>query len=187
MSEQAIAVFGGSFDPPHVSHVLCVAYVLAADQVAEVLVVPTFDHALGKEAAASFEHRYAMTVLAMRDLNRVRMSRIEAERGGKSRTLDTLESLGERHPDASFRLVVGADILDEADSWYRWDRIVELAPPIVVGRGGYTSPRPDTVTLPEVSSTELRRRLKAGESVAGLVPTAVEAYIREHDLYAGTT
>ncbi len=184
MSPRAIAVFGGSFDPPHVSHVLCVAYVLAADAVDEVLVVPTFDHALDKEASAEFEHRFAMTELAMRDLRRVRMSRIEAERGGVSRTLDTLETLRERHPDTDFRLVVGADILGETDRWHRWDRIVEIAPPIVVGRGGYDAPRPDSVTLPEVSSTELRRRLREGESVAGLVPSAVEAYIREHRLYA---
>ncbi len=179
-----IAVFGGSFDPPHVSHVLCVSYVLAAEDVDEVLVIPTFDHALDKEASAPFEHRFAMTELAMRDFKRVRLSRIEAERGGKSRTLDTLEALGERHPDATLRLVVGADILDETDRWYRWERIVELAPPIVVGRGGYDAPRPDAVTLPEVSSTELRRRLGAGESVAGLIPAAVASYVRAHGLYA---
>jgi nicotinate-nucleotide adenylyltransferase len=178
-----IAVFGGSFDPPHVSHVLCIAYVLSAEGVDSVLVVPTFEHALGKEAGASFEHRFAMMELATRDLHRVHLSRMEATRGGTSRTLDTLEALTETHPGASFRLLIGADILGETSRWHRWDRITEIAPPIVVGRGGYDAPRPDTVTLPEVSSTDLRQRLAERRSVAGLVPVSVEAYIREHALY----
>jgi len=179
-----IAVFGGSFDPPHVSHVLCVAYVLSAEEVDRVLVVPTFAHALDKKTSVSFEDRYEMTALAMRDMARVELSRIEEERGGKSRTLDTLETLIERHPEARFRLVIGADILDETQRWYRWDRIVEIAPPIIVGRGGYDAPRADALTLPEVSSTDLRRRLGRGDSVAGLVPRSVEAYIRQRGLYA---
>lgn len=178
-----IAVFGGSFDPPHVSHVLCAAYVLSAEDVDALLVVPALAHALGKEAGATFEHRFQMTALAMRDLRRAHMSRMEEERGGVSRTLDTLETLCEAHPQASFRLVVGADILDETQHWYRWDRIVEIAPPIVVGRGGYAEPRSHALTMPEVSSTDVRARLAEGRSVVGLVPHAVAAYVRQHGLY----
>jgi nicotinate-nucleotide adenylyltransferase len=108
---------------------------------------------------------------------------MEADRGGTSRTLDTLEALTEDFPEASFRLLVGADILKETEHWHRWDRITEIAPPIVVGRGGYDAPRPDTVVLPEVSSTDLRDRLGEGRSVAGLVPHAVDEYIHAHRLY----
>ena len=86
-------------------------------------------------------------------------------------------------PRASFRLLIGADILGEMDRWHRFDRIREVAPPIVIGRGGYDAPRPDAVTMPRVSSTDIRARLAAGAPVAGLVPLAVEAYLSEHALY----
>jgi len=186
---KVIAVYGGSFDPPHVAHVLCAAYVLSAEAVDEVLVVPTFSHALGKEPGASFEHRFRMAELAMGELPRARVSRIEEELGGKSRTLTTLEALQKRHPDATFRLVIGADILAETHLWHRWDRVAELAPPIVIGRPGVANDQDDEhpddrpLARPEVSSTDIRARLAEGRPVDGLVPTVVAEYARRHGLY----
>ncbi|MBW2464430.1 MAG: nicotinate (nicotinamide) nucleotide adenylyltransferase [Deltaproteobacteria bacterium] len=183
---KAIAVYGGSFDPPHVAHVLCAAYVLSTAAVDEVLVVPTFSHALDKEPGAPFEHRFRMAELAMGELPRARVSRIEEELGGKSRTLTTLEALRARHPDATFRLVIGADILAETHRWHRWDRVVELAPPIVIGREGVADVEADvdhTLAMPEVSSTDIRARLAEGRPVDGLVPTVVADYVRRHGLY----
>lgn len=188
-SERTIAVYGGSFDPPHAAHVLCAAYVLSTQPVDEVLVVPTFSHALDKNAGASFEHRYRMTELAMAGLTGARVSRIEEELGGPSRSLNTLEALATRHPDAAFRLVIGADILGETQRWHRWDRVVQLAPPIVIGRQGTATPgnaAGGELAMPAVSSTEIRRRLAEGQPVDGLLPTAVARYAREHDLYRGS-
>jgi nicotinate-nucleotide adenylyltransferase len=178
------AFYGGSFDPPHVSHVLCAAYVLSTELVDELWVMPAFDHPLGKRFHAPYEDRLAMAELAFADLRRVRVSRLESELdGGPSRTLTTVEALKERHPDTRFRLVIGADILDETHLWHRFDRIAELAPPLVVGRMGFPIPDGVEIALPEVSSTEIRTRLAEGRTVSGLVPAAVRNYIGDHDLY----
>lgn len=178
-----IAVFGGSFDPPHVAHVLVVSWVLSATDVERVVVVPAFVHPFAKPLTA-FEHRARMVELAMRDLARVDVSRVEAELGGDGRTLFTLEELARRMPSKRLRLVVGADLLTEASKWYAFDRVCALAPLLVVGRVGYPgAASAASIELPNVSSTEVRRRLRAGEPVDGLVPTAVARYARDHALY----
>jgi len=179
-----VAIYGGSFDPPHVSHVLCAAYVLSTAHVDELWVMPAFDHPLSKEAHAGYEDRVRMCELAFSDLARVRVSRLESELGdGPSHTLSTVEALEARFPRHRFRLVIGADILDETHLWHRFDRIAELAPPIVVGRMGFPIPDGIEVALPEVSSTDIRARLAEGRTVAGLVPAAVRSYVDEHGLY----
>ncbi len=183
MSE-TIAVFGGTFDPPHVAHVLVACWAGVAADVDRVLVVPTFQHAFGKRTV-SYAHRRAMLTLALSGLRDVGISDIERDLGGESRTFHTLEALRPRHPGARFRLVIGADILQETEHWFRWDDVVEMAPPLVVGRTGYPLPPECPLVMPEVSSTEMRRRLGVGESVVGMVPPVVAAYVREHSLYKG--
>ena len=183
-----VGIFGGSFDPPHAAHVMFAAYALSIGDFDRLLVIPTFAHPLDKELRTGFAHRYRMCELAFGDLRRLEVSRIEEELGDTSYTLDTIEALRARMPDAALRLVIGADILGEIDRWHRFDRIAELAPPMVIGRSGYDTHGWEVmpVTLPAVSSTEIRRRLAAGEDVTGLVPRAVEAYARANGLY-GTT
>ncbi len=177
-----IALYGGSFNPPHVAHQMACLFVLETQEVNQLWVVPTFHHAFAKELAP-FEDRFRMCELAFAAVGeRVRVSRVEAELARpKSRTLETLEELSRRYPGARFRLVVGADILAERDKWHRWDAIEALAPPIVLGRRGY--PGPGDLQLPEVSSTEVRARLARGESALPLVPRAVMNYIAERGLY----
>jgi len=178
-----IAVFGGSFDPPHVAHVLVVSWVLSVTDVERVLVVPAFAHPFAKPLAP-FEHRMRMAELAMRDLARVEVSRVEQELGGDGRTLFTLEELARRMPTKRMRLVVGSDLLGESSKWYAFDRVCALAPLLVIGRAGYDADGAATaIELPNVSSTEVRRRLRAGEPADGLVPSAVLRYARENALY----
>lgn len=177
-----VALFGGSFNPPHIAHqMLCLA-VLETAAVDELWVVPTYRHPFAKDLVA-FEHRFRMCELAVEIFaGRVRVSSIEEDLGQPaSRTLDTLLALRERHPAVGFRLVIGADILAETDKWYRWDEVERLAPCIVVGRQGYPS-RAD-IELPDISSTEIRERLARGENVLPWVPRAVMDYIDEHGLY----
>jgi nicotinate-nucleotide adenylyltransferase len=180
-----VFLFGGSFDPPHVAHVLAVSYVLSVEEPDRVVVIPCFHHPLGKELTA-FEHRYAMCELAMAWLPRTEISRVEEELGGESRTLRTIERLRELHPDWRMRLVVGADILLEGRRWHGLDRIRELAPLLVLGRMGLgdVSGAPPPV-LPLVSSSSIRDALRAGRvsDVEPLVPRSVLAYIDEHGLY----
>ncbi len=177
-----VAIFGGSFNPPHVAHQMACLLVLEAYSVDQLWVVPTFHHPFAK-SLVEFEHRFEMCRLAMAPLgDRVTVSRIEAELGqAQSRTLDTLQALRARYPEHAFRLVVGADILAERDKWYHWDDIERLAPPIVIGRAGY--PSETRFELPAISSTEVRARLAAGQSGAPLVPSRVLEYIAQQGLY----
>src|SRR5678816_1236754 len=92
-----VAIFGGSFNPPHVAHMLAVVYALSTQQIERVLVVPVFQHPFAKELAP-FEDRLAMARLALGWLPRTEVSTIERELGGESRTLRTIEALADRHP-----------------------------------------------------------------------------------------
>lgn len=177
-----VGIFGGSFNPPHVAHVLAVSYVLATQPVDRVVVVPTFAHPLGK-ALTPFAHRLAMCERAFCDLKRVEVSDLEARLGETSRTLFTLRAIQGDHPEWSLRLIVGADILDERDRWYGWSEIVALAPPIVLGRQGFEHPEAPFPLLPELSSRDLRGRLGRGEAVDAFVPGGVLSYIRDEGLY----
>lgn len=183
MSER-VGVFGGSFNPPHVSHVLAVAYVLSTQPVDRVLVVPCYDHPLGKNLTP-FRHRRAMCELAFRDLQRCQVSAIEEELGEVSRTLVTLRALKAREPSWALRLIIGSDILGERDKWYGWDEIVALAPPVVLGRAGHAHPEAAVELLPSLASRDLRAALARGDDVSYAVPSAVLEYARAQGLYAG--
>ena len=179
--QRPIAVYGGSFDPPHVAHTLLCAYVLTAHEVERVLVVPTRRHPFDKPLAA-FEHRLRMCELAFADLQRVEISDIERQLPEPSLTLRTLQGLQARLPGVPLRLVMGSDLLRETASWHAFEEVAKLAPPLVVGRAGFATIGAGPL-LPDVSSTEVRRRLRAGLPTDGLLCPAVAAYAREHALY----
>jgi nicotinate-nucleotide adenylyltransferase len=185
-----VAVLGGSFDPPHVGHVLLAGWALAAGGVDRVLVVPTFGHAFGKKSAP-FDDRVRMAELAFTALDpqRVSVSRIEETLPTPSYTVRTLEALTAAMPGVSLRLLCGADVLGELEKWKEPDRVLSLAPLLASGRCGHpraagrfavTTLGPD---LPEVSSTEIRAALADGRSVDGLLPTEVLEHVRDRRLY----
>lgn len=185
MTEPTLAaVYGGSFDPPHLGHVLSVAWALSADGVDAVWIVPTWKHAFGKDHSASFDDRMTMCTLAFAPLRGVEVLDIERRLGGVSRTVHTLEALRSERPGPAMRLLVGADVIPTTDRWHRWEDITALAPPLVVGREGYP-PSPDCpISIPNVSSTEIRARLDDERDLRGLVPQAVLAHIEANGLYA---
>jgi nicotinate-nucleotide adenylyltransferase len=177
----ALAIFGGSFNPPHVAHQLACLWVLETQPVDALLVVPTFRHPFEK-ALAPFADRVEMCRLMAAPLGgRVEVSTIEAELGGESsRSLYMLEALAARRPGARLRLVIGADILAETPKWHRWADVAALAPPIVLGRAGFPG---GELALADVSSTEVRARLASGRPIDGLVPTSVRTYLEAKGLY----
>jgi len=176
-----VAFFGGSFNPPHVVHQLVSLYVLETAAVDELWLVPCWKHPFDK-ALAPYEHRLRMCELAVAALGpRARASDVERRLGGESRTLVTVKALRAEHPAHVFSLVVGADIEPELSSWYGAEELVRTVPRIVIGRGGFAGG--GGLVMPAVSSTEVRTRLARGESVAGLLPRAVDEYIRQHRLY----
>lgn len=167
-----IAVYGGSFDPPHVGHAMVAGWLLWTGRVDEVWLVPAFQHAFSKPLS-SFERRVALCAALARDVDpRVRVDPVEASLPVPSFTLDTLTHLARLHPEHAFHLVVGADVLAQRDHWRRWDLIERDFPPIIVGRQGH-APIPDAPTFPDVSSSEVRARIAAGRSVRHLLTAGV--------------
>ena len=185
-----VALFGGSFNPPHVAHQLVALYVLETQPVDELWFVPTFAHPFGK-TLAPYDDRIAMCELAAAPLGaRARVSRAEAELAARpgfvtSHTLDLVDYLAVQ--GHALRLVVGTDILHDAAKWHRWDDVVARAPLIVVGRAGHPLPPGSIatgVTMPQISATRVRDLLaNGGSDVTGLVPREVLRYIAQHHLY----
>ncbi len=179
---QKIALFGGSFDPPHVAHQMACLYAREVGKAHQVWMVPCALHPFGKPLTP-FEHRVAMCGLAACGLKGVDVSRVEEDLPGPNRTLDTVRHLYDNHPGFRFMLVVGSDILKETHKWYGWDELVKLVDLLVVGRSGWGSGDHD-FKLPDVSSSSIRRRLSEGLPVDHLVPGRVLDYIRKNRLYS---
>ena len=189
-----VALFGGSFNPPHVGHLLAAALVRAVAPVDEVWLMPACQHPFGKQLAP-FEERMALCEALASMIDGVKVSRIEGEVEAGGRTLHTVEQLMRLYPNHSFRLVVGTDILHEAHKWHAFEKLTELAPLIVLGRSGHAPMSLEQsmgmtgaldltqLPLPAVSSTEIRRRLLAGEEASSLVPGPVMRLLRARGLY----
>jgi len=180
-----VALFGGSFNPPHVCHVLAATWVLTTRDVDHVWFMPTFRHAFGKELV-SFETRCEMVELAIGVLGeRASVSRVEAELGGVSRTIDTLEHLEATFPEHTFSIVIGSDILLEAEQWKKFDELRRRAEFHVIGRAGVDTPQEIVIELPDISSTALRERLADGDTAYARerVPGAVVDLIESRGLY----
>lgn len=175
-----VAIYGGSFNPPHIGHALVAAWLTWTDQVDAVWLVPVGAHAFGKALLPFARRRAFCEALAATLGDAVRVEPIEGQREGRSYTIDTLEALSARHPSHTFRLVLGADNLPSLPRWHRWPDIEAGFDPIVVGRSGYDSP-PDVPAFPGVSSTDVRARIVEGRPVEGLVPAAVLDLIGEDD------
>ncbi|MCO4761921.1 MAG: nicotinate-nicotinamide nucleotide adenylyltransferase [Myxococcales bacterium] len=181
---RTIALYGGSFDPPHVSHVLTVAYVLSAFDVDAVWVLPVNQHPLAKNPA-SWEQRLSLCRAAFSIFgSKVEVRSDERQLGGAGRTFDLLQHLRKHHPKARFRLVIGSDQLSNRHAWHRFDEVCAMAPPIVLARVGHpTDPAfAETVLLPEMSSTDARAAMAGGELPAWL-PAPVRRQIVVDGLY----
>jgi nicotinate-nucleotide adenylyltransferase len=174
-----IALFGGSFDPPHVGHLLAAAYVLATEPVDELWFVPVHQHPFAKPLVASYEHRVALAERLAAQLPRSKVSRAEQE-SGQARTVDLLEWLHRKYPQTRWSLVLGTDLEAEKPQWKQFDRVEQLARVIAVRRGGYGE---GGVLIPEVSSTQVRALLQSGGDVSRLVPRAVLQAIRDAGTY----
>ena len=183
-----LAIFGGSFDPPHVAHLLAASYVLATTDAAEVLVAPTFEHAFGKQLAP-FEERLELCRRCFADQARVTVSSLEAELPRPNYTVRLLERVHADHPGRPLRLVIGSDLLAETQAWFEFERVVALAPLLVLARVGHERPGLGPAVLPDVSSTHVRELLArrpdpvARAELAGLVPRRVLEHIAAAGLY----
>lgn len=177
-----VGVFGGSFDPPHVAHVMAVSWVLSCTPCRQVLVLPCYRHAFAKDSAP-FADRVALARAAFKPFgHRVHVSSLEQRLPAPSYTVETLRHLVAAHPGTTFHLVIGTDILGESDRWKDFDEVVRLAPPIVLARGA-PDPRARGPVFPDWSSTQIRAALAAGQDVSDRVPAPVLEMARARGLY----
>ena len=186
-SPRHVGLFGGSFDPPHVGHVLAVEYVLLTSPVERVFVVPCARHPFGKDHSP-FAHRLEMCRIAFAPLGgRAEVLDLESERDGPSYTIDTVRELGRRFPDCRVEVIVGSDILDEIDEWKDADELRRLAELRVLPRlaedGAAGPTRDGPFFLPAARSSDVRTMIGRGEDVSAHLPREVLRYIRENQLY----
>jgi len=195
-----LGIMGGTFDPVHYGHLVIAEVARTEFSLDCVVWVPAGDPPHKDERVSSEEHRYAMVVLATGTNPDFRVSRMELEREGPSYTLDTVRGFREEHPEADLFFITGADAILEILTWHRHEELVRLCRFIGVTRPGYDLARVNTV-LPaayleqistisapgvDLSSTDVRTRVRAGQPIRYLVPEAVEAYVRKHGLYRET-
>jgi nicotinate-nucleotide adenylyltransferase len=191
-----IGLFGGTFDPPHWAHLVLAESARSELELDEVWFVPAGQppHKRGRRISPAAT-RLRLLERALTGLAGFRVEPLETKRRGASYTVDTLETLHERHPNAEWWLLVGADMLHDLPRWRRPARVLELARLAVMARDGRQLRRPPglgrlrlRVLRPpriDLSSTWIRRRVREGRSIRFLVPDAVERYIRRHGLYGG--
>ncbi|MDP9202795.1 MAG: nicotinate-nucleotide adenylyltransferase [Gemmatimonadota bacterium] len=189
-----IGVFGGTFDPPHVGHLLLAADACEALHLDRLVFVPaaTQPFKVNTPPVAAAPDRLEMVRLAVSDEANYKVDDTEIGREGLSFTVDTLEQLSKKNPGAELFLLLGEDALAGVDQWRDPGRIRELATLAVMrrsGREGSTvAPIAAGVTTVsarrvDVSSTEIRERLRAGKSIRGFVPESVERFIEARGLY----
>lgn len=177
-----IGIFGGSFDPIHHGHLLAATTLgetLGLDEVR--LVVAGLQPLKRSGHGASGEYRAAMVELAVRGSERLCASRAELGRSGPSYTVDTLRAFRAERPDAELVLLLGADAARELPRWRDAEAVRNLARIEVFGRGGAEGAH--AVPRLDISSTEIRARVRRGRSIRYWVPDAVAEYIAAHRLY----
>ena len=192
-----LGLFGGSFNPPHVGHLAVAEACAEALDLVRVLWMPaaTPPHKQGDPTLASGPDRLALVEAAVAENDRFEASDLELRRGDVSYTVDTLRHLGDAHAGAAWHLIVGGDSLAGFASWREPREILRLARVVA-----YARPGTDLGEVPEwvragttvvegplldLSSTQLRARLGAGQTVRYLVPDAVRADIEARGLYRG--
>jgi nicotinate-nucleotide adenylyltransferase len=180
-----VALVGGSFNPPHLGHLVAALTMRSVVGVDEVWLVPSFSHPFGKPLAP-FADRVAMCEAMAGPVGPwLQVSRAEAEVGGEGRTIELLEWLLPRHPGTRFHFVIGSDIVADLPKWKAWDRIAALVAVTVLARPGFPAAGALGPPMADVSSSAVREALEAGRPVDGLLPRAVADYLAAHHLYRG--
>ena len=199
-----IGIFGGTFDPPHLGHLILAERCREEAELDQVWFLPSYvpPHKTDRPLTR-FEHRCEMVALATTGQPAFRVDGIEKELPPPSYTVETLAELTRRHPAHEFALVVGGDSLSELHQWHQPQRLVAQARLIAVPRPGAARVSGDELAarlgLPaeavrlqlvdcpqvEIASRDIRARAKAGRSIRFLLPRGVEEFVRERSLYRG--
>jgi len=196
---ERIGILGGTFDPPHIGHLILAQHALDAIGFSQLLFVPAADPPhKQQETKSPVEHRLAMLDCAIVDNPYFAISRIDVDRPGPHYSVDMVRLLQTDYPQAELYFIMGGDSLRDLPKWHQPQVLIRLCKIAVMRRPQSTiSPTMHNDTLPElagrltivdaplidVSSTAIVARCAAGNSIRYLVPDAVLAYIKDHQLY----
>ncbi len=200
-----IGIFGGSFDPPHVGHLLVAQDAREALQLDTLLVVPASTQPLKPDGTTRAADRLAMVERCFGAIHGIEIETVEIDRGGLSFAVDTVEALRRRWPAAELFLLIGDDVAATLPRWREPERLLAMVQLVVLHRetadrresqmaasdtgtgsgvvDAVRSARRLATRRVDVSSTEIRARVREGRSIRGFVPAAVEAYIASAGLY----
>jgi nicotinate-nucleotide adenylyltransferase len=202
-----VGVFGGTFDPVHLAHLIIADQCREQGELDQVWFVPAARPPHKQQRTiTSFTHRIEMLSLALAGTPAFRVDELEKNRPGSSYTVDTLLELQRQHPGIDWWFILGSDCLPDLPYWREPARIAQLAGLLIWERPGWPSwpteklhaalllPAEERIRvrcaqglLVDISSSDIRRRVAEGRSFRYLVPRAVECYIQTHELYKETT
>ncbi|XJS11735.1 nicotinate-nucleotide adenylyltransferase [Aerococcaceae bacterium WGS1372] len=190
LGRKRIGILGGTFNPPHLGHLLMAEQVGNQLELDEIWFMPTAKppHAPGKKTIAS-QHRVQMVKLAIEGNPLFKLQPYEIHRGGVNYTIDTMSHFVETYPESDFYFIIGSDSANDLPTWKDIDRLVQLVQFVGITRPGerpYNGPYPilwvDSPMI-ELSSTEIRLRVYLEQSIRYQVPNKVSEYIYKHKLY----
>ena len=187
-----IGVFGGTFDPPHIGHLVMALEARSALGLDEVLMVPAGEpwQKVAAGDVTPVDARLSMLEAAVSGVDGLAVSKVEVERQGPTYSVDTLRELAVQSPAAEVYLILGADAAAGLDTWHDWEALPGLCRLVVVDRPGDPGPVPEPfdpirVDAPrlDISSTTMRERVASGRPVRFLVPDNVISVIEDLGLY----
>lgn len=199
MNKRKFGIMGGTFDPIHLGHLLTADFVMNALGLEKIIFIPANYPPHKKDLNISkAEHRYIMSVLATSHNPRFEVSDIEIKREGLSYTIDTIKSLLRENPDVEYYFILGADAVAELDKWERFEQLLDLCYFVAATRPGFAEQVEKAkasfgdlgdkiiwLNTPElnISSTDIRSRVKKGLPIKYIVTSSVESYIHKEELY----
>ncbi len=193
-----IAIYGGKFDPPHLAHQMALFLLLSKYKLHRIYIVPSSQHPFGYDMC-SFGERVEMCQQIASQFNEfwrskviqknvVQVLRIEEDMISPIHSINVVKKIIEQdfalYKDIELEhyFVIGSDNWDNSYSWQNFEQIKKLTKLIVFGRGQYTN-NDNYIMLPNISSTEIRGRIRTGRDINSLVPNSVAKYIKENNLY----
>lgn len=183
-----IGILGGTFDPPHIGHLIIAEQVRTRLDLAEVWFIPTNNPPHKQNVVTDASQRVKMLALATRDNVNFKVNTVEQSRQGVSYTIDTITELGLAYPAHEFYFIIGADMVEYLPKWYKIDELLAKITFVGVNRPGYQLEsiypiKEVSVPFIDISSSLIRGYLDNSKSIDYLVPEAVSTYIKEQELY----
>lgn len=202
MEERTVGIMGGTFDPIHYGHLILAEYVLTEMNLDKIIFIPSgIPHLKSYKKVSNKKNRLKMTELGIKNNNKFEISTIEIDRHGNTYTVDTIKELNKKYQNTVFYFIIGADSLFDLLKWKSIDKLFNICNFIVANRGGtYSLDKIEErinllkneynayiklVHIPDIqiSSSEIRNRIKNNKSIKYLLPEDVEKYIYKNNIY----